>query len=111
MKLFTRYNRINLGLTATLLILSAVAYYFVVNHILIHELDEELDDYKEKIETFAQQTGGLPEKGVMEDLKVKYEPDQQIYSARYLMTDQYDPDEHRIETFRQLVYTQKAGTN
>jgi signal transduction histidine kinase len=111
MKLFARYNRINLALTATLLILSAVAYYFAVNHILIHELDEELDNYKGKIEAFARQTGGLPEKGVMEDLKIEYEPDRQIYSARYFMTDQYDSDEHRIETFRQLVYTQKTGTD
>src|SRR5205085_7654653 len=97
MKLFARYNRINLAFTATLLILSAVLYYFVINRILVHELDEELDDYKAKIENFAQETGGLPVKGALEDLEVKYETSQQPISLKYFTTNQYDSDEHKVE--------------
>ncbi|HET6994033.1 MAG TPA: HAMP domain-containing sensor histidine kinase [Chitinophagaceae bacterium] len=111
MKLFTRYNRVNLALTAILLVLSAAAYYLVINRILIHELDEELDDYKQKIETYANNTGGLPEKGVMEDLVVKYETGQPSVPLHYLTTREYDSDEHKMEKFRQLVYSQKAGSN
>ena len=110
MKLFARYNRINLLVTAVLLILSALAYYYVVSHILIHELEEELDDYKGKIESFAQKTGTLPELGVMEDLKVTYQPDNQFYPGEYSMINQYDSDEQHVVPFRQLIYTQRAGS-
>jgi signal transduction histidine kinase len=109
MKLFARYNRINLAITALLLILSALAYYFVVNRILIHELDEELDNYKEKIESFAQKTGGLPEPGALEDLRVTYDPDDDAYAPQYIMTSKYDSDEQKVEPFRELIYTQRAG--
>jgi signal transduction histidine kinase len=111
MKLFTRYNRVNLALTAILLVLSAAAYYLVINRILIHELDEELDDYKQKVESFANSSGNLPEKGVLEDLVVKYEPSQEPVAEHYSTIKQYDPDEHKMEKFRQLVYTQRAGNN
>ena len=111
MKLFTRYNRVNLTLTAILLVLSAAAYYLVINRILIHELDEELDDYKQKVESFASSSGNLPEKGVMEDLVVKYEPARELVAQHYSTVKQYDPDEHKMENFRQLIYTQQAGNN
>src|SRR3954465_3452651 len=111
MKLFTRYNRVNLALTAILLVLSAAAYYLVINRILIHELDEELDDYKQKVESFANSSGNLPEKGVMEDLVVKYEPARQQVTLHYGTVSQYDSDEHIMEDFRQLEYIQRAGNN
>jgi signal transduction histidine kinase len=111
MKLFTRYNRVNLALMAILLVLSAAAYYLVINRILIRELDEELDDYKQKVENFAKTSGSLPEKGAMEDLVVKYEPVQAPGELHYSTVNQYDPDEHKMENFRQLIYTQTAGNN
>jgi len=110
MRLFARYNRINLAVTAVLLALSAVAYYYVINRILVHELDEELDNYKLKVENYASQTGGLPEKGVMEDLVVKYEPADQPISLHYFTNNQYDSEENKVEPVRQLIYTQRART-
>jgi signal transduction histidine kinase len=99
-----------LGVTVALLLLSAIAYYFVINYLLIHELDEELDNYKQKIETYAGKTGILPEPGVMEDLKVRYELTAQNSSpVSYVVKDEYDSAEQAVESFRQLIYTQKAG--
>lgn len=109
MKLFARYNRINLALTVALLVLSALAYYFVINRILVHELDEDLDDYRQKIKTYAEKTGKFPEQGPMEDLLVTYAPDSSFSPEHYMMIDQYDPDEKRVERVRQLAYSQQAG--
>ena len=109
MKLFARYNRINLALTGLLLVLSALAYYFVINRILVHELDEDLHDYRQKIKTYVQKSGKFPELGAMEDLLVKYEPDSSVSGAAYMMIDQTDPEEKRVERFRQLVYSQQAS--
>lgn len=109
MKLFTRYNRINLALTVILLVLSALVYYFVINRVLVHELDEQLDEYRQKIEGYAARTGSFPELGVLEDLQVTYEPGRSLTPTRYQMIDQYDPEEKRKEPFRQLIYSQQAG--
>lgn len=110
MKLFARYNRVNLALTAALLVLSGLAYNYVVNSILVRELDEQLDNYKEKIESFAKKTGQLPEQGVLEDLNVSYESSNQVFPLQYSMSSQYDSDEHHTEAVRRLVYSQKAGS-
>jgi signal transduction histidine kinase len=47
----------------------------------------------------------------MEDLVVKYEPALELVAQHYSTVKQYDPDEHKMENFRQLIYTQQAGNN
>ena len=46
MKLFSIYNRINLTVMAILFVLTAGSYYLMINRIFVHELDEELNDYR-----------------------------------------------------------------
>ena len=100
MKLFCTIQPDQLGDNSIVIDLIGLAYYFVVNRILIHELDEELDNYKEKIESFAQKTGGLPEPGALEDLRVTYDPDDDAYAPQYIMTSKYDSDEQKVEPFQ-----------
>lgn len=110
MKLFAKYNRVNLTVTAILFVLAAIAYYFIINTIFVRELDEELDNYKQKIETFAGQRAEFPEKGALEDLEVTYEPTDKASSAvHYQLVNRYNPEDKRVENYRQLSYTQPLG--
>ncbi|MFT3674300.1 MAG: HAMP domain-containing sensor histidine kinase [Chitinophagaceae bacterium] len=110
MKLFARYNRTNLINTAILFVLSAIAYYFIINRILVREVDEELLNYKLKIEHTANTTDSLPLPGQLEDLRVVYKQSAlPILSPRYSSLQKYDPEEGQKETFRQLSFTQQVG--
>ncbi|MCW3091507.1 MAG: hypothetical protein JWP81_2576 [Ferruginibacter sp.] len=59
MKLFTRYNRIVLLVMVFVFLLSSIVYYFLLNYILIQEVDEVLNHRKTRMERYALQTGHL----------------------------------------------------
>ena len=110
MKLFSIYNRINLTVMAILFVLTAGSYYLMINRIFVHELDEELNDYKHKIEVFAKRYGKAPEPGALEDLRVLYEPVTKASGdVRYDLVRKFDPEEKEMENFCQLIYTQAIG--
>ena len=72
MKLFTRYNRINLTVMVLLFLISGICYYFLINYVLIHELDEALEDYRERIENYADLNNELPLISSMDETHVSY---------------------------------------
>ena len=53
MKLFTRYNRINLLTTIVIFLLSAAAFYFAIRYILINQVDNDLRIEEREIETYV----------------------------------------------------------
>lgn len=110
MRLFSIYNRINLTVMAVLFVLTAGSYYLIINRIFVHELDEELDNYKHKIGVYAKRTGKFPEPGALEDLQVLYAPvAKPSGDVRYDLVRKFDPEEEEMENFRQLIYTQAIG--
>ena len=95
---------------AVLFVLTAGSYYLIINRIFVHELDEELDNYKHKIEVYAKRTGKFPEPGALEDLQVLYAPvAKPSGEVRYDLVRKLDPEEEEMENFRQLIYTQAIG--
>jgi len=110
MKLFSIYNRINLTVMTILFVITAGSYYIIINRIFVHELDEELDNYRHKIEIFAKRNGKAPEPGGLEDLRVLYEPVTNASGeVQYDLVRKFDPEEKEMENFRQLIYTQAIG--
>ncbi|OJW82723.1 MAG: hypothetical protein BGO69_07045 [Bacteroidetes bacterium 46-16] len=61
MKLFTRYNRINVAATIAIFLLGSCLFYFLVHYILLHQLDEALETERTEILAFSQKHGKLPE--------------------------------------------------
>lgn len=61
MKLFTRYNRINVAATIAIFLLGSCLFYFMVHYILLHQLDEALETERTEILTFSRKHGKLPE--------------------------------------------------
>lgn len=110
MKLFTRYNRINLSLMVAVFLLSSVAYYFLLKLVLVHELDEGLYEKKNRIEHYVKTNGRLPEFQDMDEFAITYS----IQTAGTVKTgikqvSMLDPEEREQRDFRQLTYTQPIG--
>ena len=106
MKLFTKYNRINLTVMVLLFVLSGICYYFLISYLLVHELDEALEDYRQKIVQYVDQHGSLPPIGHMDDTRVIYM--QAPYGGNSdLITsvEINDAAAKRSHKYRQLVFT------
>lgn len=112
MKLFTRYNRINLTVMVFLFLLSGISYYFLINYVLIHELDEALEDYQLRIENYVENKGTLPEIGKMDETRVSYKLGHvtKKHHQSYRTVRLSDTVEHEKHNYRQLTFEQKIGT-
>ncbi|HWY37762.1 MAG TPA: HAMP domain-containing sensor histidine kinase [Bacteroidia bacterium] len=111
MKLFSRYNRINLTLIVIIFLSSSLFYYFLIHHILVGELEEQLDHYKNKIESYANETGKFPEPSVLESVQVTYEPTiKPVASAQHSQVEAFNPGKKRKRTFVRLTYIRRLGT-
>jgi two-component system, OmpR family, sensor histidine kinase QseC len=73
MKLFDKYNRINIIASILIFIGGCIAFYFVLNYVLVKQLDEALETEQEEIIRFAQKHNSLPE--------IINTDDQQVYFA------------------------------
>src|SRR5579872_3345934 len=111
MKLFSRYNRINLTLIVIIFLSSSLFYYFLIHHILVGELEEQLDHYKNKIESYVNETGEFPEPSVLESVQVTYEPTiKPVASAQHSQVEAFNPGKKRKRTFVRLTYVRRLGT-
>ncbi len=61
MKLFTKYNRINLIVTVIIFLLGSIAFSFLLRYVVIKQIDEDLKIEKNEIVTFIRQHNHLPE--------------------------------------------------
>ncbi len=71
MKLFTRYNRINLLATVSIFLIASLVFYFFLQQVLISQVDEDLKIKRTEILTYANKHYRLPD--------VEQQPDQQIF--------------------------------
>ncbi|MCW3121218.1 MAG: Signal transduction histidine kinase [Flavipsychrobacter sp.] len=109
MKLFAKYNRINLTAMAVLFVLSAFTYYSIINWVLIHELDESLDQYRIKIAEFVSKKHELPTIESVDDLQVQYKAVTVPTNKNYELVVLYNTSEQKNEKFRRLLYSQQVG--
>lgn len=61
MKLFTKYNRINILTSVLIFVCGCVAFYFVLNYVLTRQLDEILETERSEFIKYAKQYNKLPE--------------------------------------------------
>lgn len=110
MKLFTRYNRINLFATVTVFLLSGIAFYFLLNYILVDQVDEDLKIEQHEIETYAAKYGRPPEIIKVKDQHIAYavvngNGGRKKFST-VRMTDDQEKDK---EIVRQLLFYTEIG--
>lgn len=106
MKLFTRYNRIILLLMVLVFVLWSIIYYFLLNYILILEVDEVLNHRIARMERFVQKTGNLPMPDRMGEVRVDYTlVKHPITGIQSSFVNLFDSTENLPGTFRKVVFT------
>ena len=110
MKLFTRYNRINLFATVIVFLLSAVSFYFLLRYVLIDQVDEDLKIEQHEIQNYAGQYNRLPEIITVKDQHISYTPVSKEGGKKTFSTlSMSDTDNKDKDVFRQLVFYINAG--
>ena len=61
MKLFTKYNRVNIAAIIFTFVLGNIAFYFVLNYVLIRQLNETLRSEQQEIVEYVNEHHQLPE--------------------------------------------------
>jgi len=110
MKLFTRYNRINLFATVTVFLLSGIAFYFLLNYVLIDQVDEDLKIEQHEIETYAAKYGHLPEIIKVKDQHITYTAVNSNGGKKAFSTVRmFDEPEKERDIVRQLMFYIEPG--
>lgn len=107
MKLFTKYNRINLLATVAIFLLACIAFFFLLRYIFIEQVDEDLEIEQKEIIAYVQKNNHLPEVIQLHDLQTSYtqvghQPEQQ--KLIYKTISQHDKHKRESRLFRQLNF-------
>jgi len=111
MKLFTKYNRVNLLATIIIFLFASIAFYLALRYILLKQVDEDLRIEQREIETYVKEHGVLPEPIPVKDQKISYSFSNGVISGRkYSTVVLFDSiakekDRHRVLSFQIQVGT------
>ncbi len=61
MKLFTKYNRVNITATIVVFVIGSIAFYFVLDYVLTRQLDQNLRMEQQEITNYVKEHNSLPE--------------------------------------------------
>jgi len=110
MKLFSRYNRLNLLATVIIFLLASIAYYFLLRYVIIDQLDDNLKIEKDEIENYISKYNRLPEIIPVKDQVISFKPATINYSKRSFETvTAFDRIEKETGSLRQLNFTFKLN--
>lgn len=99
-----------MALMVVLFLFSGICYYFLISYVLVHELDEALQDYQTRIHRYVDQQGKLPSVTGMDETRVSYVPAATSSKAQSISTIFIsERAEKRSHNYRQLSYIQKVG--
>jgi signal transduction histidine kinase len=110
MKLFTRYNRINLFATVVIFLLAGIAFYFLLRYVLVDQVDEDLKIERREIQTYVEKYKRLPEVIAVKDQLISYTPVATGNDKKQFVTVQlFDPLDKEKGFFRRLIFFVKVN--
>ena len=84
MKLFEKYNRLNIAATIFIFVVGSCTFYFLLNYIFIRELDETLQSEQQEVVSYVGIHNSLPESIRTREQYTYYEPAQKLSPAAFL---------------------------
>lgn len=110
MKLFTRYNRVNIAATILTFLIGSIAFYFIMDYVLTRQLDLGLRVEQQEIMNYVTKNHALPE---IHNTKHQWiditETSERLPDAEPYYTETYNAIEKETETTRQLVFMAHIG--
>ncbi len=104
MKLLAKYNRINIPITIATLLISSIAYYFILHFVLLRQIDKDLRIEQEEIIHYVNEKGTLPEASNYKDQQIEFSPTQKKhFNANFSTESKYDEKEES-QSFQKLEF-------
>ena len=113
MKLFSRYNRINIAASILVFVVGSMAFYFVLRAVLLKQLDESLRTEQTEITSYVQMHNKLPEVVNAYNQQITYVVASGLLPKTiYYSEKAVNRDSNRMEWMRKLVFgVTVAGKN
>jgi len=113
MKLLAKYNRVNIPITIATLLISSVAYYFILHYVLIYQLDKDLSVEQQEIIHNVKETHSLPEASNYRDQQIVFHlTNDSLLKKKFSTENIYDKIEGEEDSFRRLDFSISVnGTN
>lgn len=111
MKLFAKYNRVNLLATIIIFLFASLTYYIVLRYIFVRQVDEDLKIEQHEIETYAREHSDLPEPIPVKDQKISYKlSGGPLMKRKFSTSEFYDSLEKEKNPARVLVFGIKVSS-
>jgi signal transduction histidine kinase len=113
LKLFTKYNRINVISTIIIFLLGCIAFSFLLRYVIISQIDEDLKIEKNEIINYVNRFNHLPAVIEVRDQYTTYKPvekPQQIIHKIYA-NKVYDRAEHKKELRRIIEFNVQVNNS
>ncbi len=110
MKLFDKYNRLNITATILTFVVGSCAFYLLINYILLRQLDESLKTEQQEIVSFVNKHDALPEITPTKDQYIQFNANKgdeiKIKNEFLTLKKKHEKEE---ENYRELQFVVKAG--
>ena len=110
MKLFAKYNRLNLLATVIIFLSASIVFYYFIRAELIRQVDDDLQIEKTEIEAFINKHDQLPEVMPVRHLVISFQeikkPLTDMYFQSFVANDSSEKDR---DEFRSLVFGIRAN--
>lgn len=104
MKLISKYNRVNILATISVLLIGSIFYYLIIRFVLVKQLDNTLRVEEAEIIEFINNTHRLPEPSRFRDQITIFTPQTVIPERRFLNVRMHEPRHKGHGIFRKLVF-------
>ena len=112
MRLLDKYNRINIPITIATLLISSIAYYFILQYLLVNELDKDLSVEHEEIMHYANKNNSLPETSNYKDQQIAFhKTNDSLFKMKFSSENIYNESESESEPFRRIDFIVKVNGN
>ena len=113
MKLIAKYNRVNIPITIAVLLISSIAYYFILHYVLLRQVDKDLRIEQQEIIHHIKINGSLPETSNYKDQQIAFQQTNLTHFKEKLYTESdYNKKEDEKEPFRRIDFLViQNGTN
>jgi signal transduction histidine kinase len=104
MKLFSRYSRVNLAATIGIFLLAGISFYFLLDYVLISQVDESLKIEEQEIHVFTAKHDALPEVQMVKDQQIRFVPATAPVTRHFATYQAPDAGKKAHEGYRELVF-------
>ena len=113
MKLIAKYNRVNIPITIAVLLISSIAYYFILHYVLLRQVDKDLRIEQQEIIHHIKENGSLPETSNYKDQQITFQKTNLTnFKEKFSTESAYNKKEDEEERYRRIDFlVTQNGTN